>query len=138
MGQVIQPERALLVNYVRRNVSDKQSTPITEGEAEVLMAIAAMNEPDRTIGKRLHSLVKENAPMLVPRTWYGMPAYADGGKVICFFRGRQKFGERYMSFGFNDVARLDEGTMWPVMFAITDLTSKQEAVLAALLRKAVG
>ena len=109
----------------------------TDDETEILMAIGAMDEPDRSIAKKLHAIITANAPKLTPKTWYGMPAYSDGKDIVCFFRGRQKFGERYMTFGFNDIAKLDDGAMWPTLFAITDLTETEEAKIAALVRKAV-
>jgi hypothetical protein len=108
------------------------------GESEVLAAIAKMPEPDRTMGKRLHAVIKASAPDLVPKTWYGMPAYAKGGKVVCFFRGAHKFKERYAMFGFNDPANLDEGSMWPIAFALKKLTAAEEARIAALVKKAVS
>jgi uncharacterized protein YdhG (YjbR/CyaY superfamily) len=109
-----------------------------DDEAEVLKAIAAMLEPDRTMSERLHNIIKASAPGLMPRTWYGMPAYSNGNKIVCFFRSRQKFGERFMTLGFNDVAKLDEGNMWPIYFALTELTADEEAKIAALVKKAVG
>ncbi|HOX34953.1 MAG TPA: DUF1801 domain-containing protein [Methanoregulaceae archaeon] len=112
--------------------------PGEEGESAVLAAIAAMPEPYRTMGGRLHAIIRTSAPVLAPRTWYGMPAYAHNGKVICFFRGGDKFKERYMTLGFNEDANLDDGAMWPVAFALTDLAATEEARIAALVRKAVG
>jgi uncharacterized protein YdhG (YjbR/CyaY superfamily) len=109
-----------------------------EGERDVLAAIAAMKEPDRGMAKRLHAIVKANAPDLSPKTWYGMPAYARDGKVVCFFRDAAKFKDRYATFGFNDAANLDDGAMWPVAFALKELTAKEEAKIAALLKKAVS
>ncbi len=119
-------------------MSDKKQAKIDEGEAEVQAAIAAMPEPDRAIGERLHAIIKSGAPDLLPRTWYGMPAYSNGNKIICFFRGTKKFGERYMTLGFNDSANLDEGSLWPVQFALTELTDAEEARIAALVKKAVS
>jgi uncharacterized protein YdhG (YjbR/CyaY superfamily) len=110
----------------------------TDGEGAVLAKIAEMAEPDRVIAERLHALVKASAPGLSPRTWYGMPAYAKDGKVVCFFRDARKFKERYAMFGFNDSAKLDEGSMWPVAFALTTLTAADEKKIAALVKKAVG
>lgn len=109
-----------------------------DDETAVLEAIAAMSEPDRTIGKQLHAIIKVNAPALLSRTWYGMPAYSNGNKIVCFFRSRQKFGERYMTLGFNDVAKLDEGVMWPISFALKELNTTEEAKIAALVKKAVS
>jgi uncharacterized protein YdhG (YjbR/CyaY superfamily) len=114
------------------------ATKDLSGEAEVSKAIASMPEADRTIGERLHSIIKANAPELLPRTWYGMPAYSNGNKVVCFFRSRQKFGERYMTIGFNDAAKLDEGNMWPITFAITKLTAADESKIGLLVKKAIG
>jgi uncharacterized protein YdhG (YjbR/CyaY superfamily) len=97
-----------------------------------------MSEPYRTMGKRLHAIIKASAPTLSPKTWYGMPAYAKDGKVVCFFCDPQKFKERYMTFGFNDSADLDEGNMWSVYFALTELTGAEEARISALVKKAVS
>ena len=108
-----------------------------DGESAVSTAIAAMSPPDRAIAKRVHELVKAAAPELTPKTWYGMPAYAKDGKVVCFFRNAGKFKERYAMFGFNDSAKLDEGSMWPVAFALTKLTADDETKLRALVKKAV-
>jgi|SRR5580704_18470771 hypothetical protein len=115
-------------------IKDKKA----DGEAEVLAAIAAMPDQDRVIGERLHAVITASAPDLLQRTWFGMPAYTNGNKIVCFFRSRQKFGERYMTLGFNDVAKLDEGPMWPIYFAITELTATEEAKIAALMKKAVS
>jgi uncharacterized protein YdhG (YjbR/CyaY superfamily) len=109
-----------------------------DGEKAVRAAIAAMSPPDRALGERLHELVLEAAPDLSPKTWYGMPAYAKGGKVVCFFRDAGKFKERYAMLGFNDSANLDDGAMWPVAFAIAKLTAADEAKIRALVKKAVG
>jgi uncharacterized protein YdhG (YjbR/CyaY superfamily) len=109
-----------------------------EGERAVLAKIAEMAEPDRAMAERLHALIAASAPGLSPKTYYGMPAYAKDGKVVCFFRDRQKFKERYATFGFNDPANLDEGAMWPVAYALTELTAADEARLAALVKKAVS
>jgi uncharacterized protein YdhG (YjbR/CyaY superfamily) len=106
-------------------------------EGDVLAKIAEMPEPDRHIALRLHEIVKANAPALSPKTWYGMPAYALDGKVVCFFQGAQRFNSRYATFGFNDIANLDEGDMWPTSFAVKELTPAVEERIAALIRKAV-
>ncbi len=122
-------------------VEKKASTKATkkaDDEAAVLAAIAAMTEPDRVIGERLHAVIKASAPSLSPKLWYGMPAYAMDGKVVCFFRYRQKFKERYMTFGFNDKANLDEGGLWPISFALTELTPVEEAKIGELVKKAVS
>ncbi|HMI98377.1 MAG TPA: DUF1801 domain-containing protein [Gaiellaceae bacterium] len=109
-----------------------------DGESAVRAAIAAMSPHDRAIAKRLHELIRAAAPDLSPKTWYGMPAYAKDGKVVCFFRNAGKFKDRYATFGFNDSAKLDEGSMWPVAFALTNLTAADEAKIRALVKKAVG
>src|SRR6478672_5937947 len=103
-----------------------------DGESDVLAKIAEMPEPDRAMAERLHAMIKASAPALSPRTWYGMPAYAKDGNVVCFFQGAHKFKARYATFGFNDKANLDEGTMWPVAFALKKLTAADEARLRAL------
>ena len=108
-----------------------------DGEGAVRSAIAAMSPPDRAIAERLHELIRATAPDLSPKTWYGMPAYAKDGKVVCFFRNAEKFKERYAMFGFNDSAKLDQGSMWPVAFALTKLTPADEAKIGALVKKAV-
>lgn len=109
-----------------------------DGESAVLAKIAEMPEPDRAIGERLHAIIKANAPDLSPKLWYGMPAYAKDGKVVCFFQSAQKFKTRYATFGFSDEANLDEGAMWPTAFALTELTAVEEAKIAALVKKAVS
>jgi uncharacterized protein YdhG (YjbR/CyaY superfamily) len=110
-----------------------------EGESDVLAAIDAMLEPDRSMAKRLHAIIKASAPALLPKTWYGMPAYANkDGKVVCFFQAAQKFNTRYATFGFNDTANLDEGAMWPTAFALKELTATEEERIGALMKKAVS
>jgi len=110
-----------------------------DGESEVLAKIAEMTAPDRAVAERVHAVIKASAPDLTPRTWYGMPAYAKDGKVLCFFQPAQKFKTRYSTFGFNDAANLDDGTMWPIAFALTDeLTAADEARIGALVKRAVG
>ena len=104
----------------------------------VQAAIAKMPEPDRSMAKRLHALIKDSAPTLSPKTWYGMPAYAKNGKVVCFFQAAQKFKTRYSSLGFSDAANLDDGSVWPIAFALKTLTAADEAVIAGLVRKAVS
>jgi len=108
-----------------------------EGEGAVLAKIAAMPEPDRTMAKRIHALVRASAPALVPRLWYGMPAYARGEQVLCFFQDAKKFKSRYATFGFSDKAALDDGAMWPISFALKSLTADEESRIAALVRKAL-
>lgn len=118
--------------------SDKKPAKKDEDEAAVLAAITAMPEPDQTIGKRLHSIIMANAPGIMPRTWYGMPAYSNGNKIICYFRSTKKFGERYMTFGFNDAAKLDEGSLWPIVYALTEMTAENEDKLSKLVKKAMS
>ena len=109
-----------------------------KGESAVLTKIAEMPEPDQAMARRIHEIIKASAPALSPRTWYGMPAYADKeGKVICFFQSAHRFKSRYATFGFNDAARLDKGNMWPTSFALKGLTAAEEAKIAALVKKAV-
>jgi uncharacterized protein YdhG (YjbR/CyaY superfamily) len=109
-----------------------------EGEKDLLEKIAEMQKPDRVIASRIHELVTESAPDLWPKTWYGMPAYARDGKVVCFFQSAEKFNARYATFGFNDTANLDEGTMWPTSFALKELTPAGEEKIVALVKKAVS
>ena len=107
-------------------------------ESDVLEKIADMPEPDRAMAERIHAVVKASAPELEPKTWYGMPAYAKGGKVVCFFQSAHKFKSRYATFGFSDEANLDEGSMWPTSFALKKLTGAQEKQIAALVKKAIS
>ena len=109
-----------------------------DGESAVLAKIAAMREPDRALGKRLHAIIRASAPALSPKLWYGMPAYAKDGKVVCFFQSAQKFKTRYATLGFSDEANLDDGAMWPTAFALTKLTAADEARIGALVKKAVS
>jgi uncharacterized protein YdhG (YjbR/CyaY superfamily) len=109
-----------------------------DGESDVLAKIAEMAEPDRAMAERIHALVKASAPDLTPRTWYGMPAYAKKGKIVCFFQPAAKFKARYATFGFNEDANLDEGAMWPTSFALTKLTAAEEKRIGALVKKAVS
>jgi hypothetical protein len=118
----------------RRGPSGKKA----DGESDLLAKIAEMPEPDRAMAGRLHAIIKASAPALSPRTWYGMPAYAKDGKVVCFFQSAQKFKTRYATLGFSDKANLDEGAMWPVAFALKELTAAEEARIAALVKKAVS
>jgi uncharacterized protein YdhG (YjbR/CyaY superfamily) len=117
----------------------KELKAAADGETAVREALAAMTPDDRALGKRLHTIVKDSAPELLPKTWYGMPAYANKeGKVVCFFRDAGKFKERYAMFGFNDSAKLDDGSMWPIAFALTKLTKADEKKIATLVKKAVS
>jgi uncharacterized protein YdhG (YjbR/CyaY superfamily) len=109
-----------------------------DGEGEVFAKIAAMQEPDRVMAERVHAIVKASAPDLSPRTWYGMPAYAKDGKVVCFFQSAEKFKTRYATLGFSDTAKLDDGALWPVAFALKELTAIEEARIAELVKKAVS
>jgi uncharacterized protein YdhG (YjbR/CyaY superfamily) len=126
-------ERAAMKERIQELKADK-----ADGEGTVLAKIAEMPEPDRAMGKRLHAIIKASAPALSPRLWYGMPAYAKDGKVVCFFQSAHKFKSRYATFGFNDDANLDEGAMWPTSFALTELTAAEEAKIGALVKKAVS
>ena len=126
-------ERAAMTDRVEELRADQ-----ADGESAVLAKIAALPPSDRAIGERLHALIKANAPGLSPRTWYGMPAYAKDGKVVCFFQSAQKFKTRYATLGFSDKARLDEGRMWPTAFAVKELTATEEARVIALIRQAVS
>ena len=116
----------------------KELKAAAEGEEALLSALAGMSPGDRALGKRIHAIVKETAPDLTPKTWYGMPAYAKDGKVVLYFRNAEKFKERYAMLGFNDTAKLDDGSMWPVAFALTKLTKADEARIAKLLEQAVS
>jgi uncharacterized protein YdhG (YjbR/CyaY superfamily) len=126
-------ERAREVKTPGRRGSSK-----ADGESEVLAKIAEMAEGDRVLAERLHAIINASAPTLSPRTWYGMPAYARGGEVVCFFQSAQKFNARYAMLGFSDKANLDDGAMWPVYFALTDLTSADAARIGALVKKALS
>jgi uncharacterized protein YdhG (YjbR/CyaY superfamily) len=116
----------------------RRSKSRAAGESEVLAKIAEMPEPDRGMAERLHALITASAPALSPKTWYGMPAYAKDGKVVCFFQSAAKFKSRYATLGFNDTASLDDGAMWPTSFALKDLTAAEEARIGALVKKAVS
>jgi uncharacterized protein YdhG (YjbR/CyaY superfamily) len=121
---------------MRERAREVKSADKADGESEVLAKIAEMPKPDRVMAERLHAIVKTSAPDLSPRTWYGMPAYSKDGKVLCFFRAAAKFKDRYATFGFNDVANLDEGAMWPTAFALKELTAATEKKIGALVKKA--
>jgi uncharacterized protein YdhG (YjbR/CyaY superfamily) len=133
-------ERAAMRNRAQElKAEERANKNKAEGESAVLAAIAEMKEPDRAMAKRLHEIIKASASALSSKTWYGQPAYADkDGKVVCFFQPAQKFNTRYSTFGFNDAANLDEGAMWPVAFALTELTAAEEARIAALVKRAVS
>jgi uncharacterized protein YdhG (YjbR/CyaY superfamily) len=122
----------------KRAQEQKAEASKAEGERDVLAAIAAMSAPDRAMAERLHAIITASAPVLAPKTWYGMPAFARDGKIVCFFQPAEKFKTRYATFGFNDSAHLDDGAMWPVAFALTELTAADEARIAALVKQAVS
>jgi uncharacterized protein YdhG (YjbR/CyaY superfamily) len=128
-------ERAALKETVQER---KAAARGANDEKAVLAKIAEMPEPDRAMAKRLHAIIKASAPALSPKTWYGMPAYAKDGKVVCFFTAASKFKSRYATFGFNDTANLDEGAMWPTSFALKELTTAEEAKIGKLVKKAVS
>ena len=133
-------ERAAMKERVREQKEDARGSrgKKEDGEQEVLSKIAAMPEPDRTMATRLHGIIRASAPVLSPKTWYGMPAYARDGAVVCFFQSAQKFKTRYATLGFSDKANLDEGAMWPTAFALMQLTADDEARIGALVKKAVS
>ena len=130
-------ERAAMKEHAKELKAEARANK-ADGESAVLAKIAEMREPDRAMGKRLHAIIKASAPALSPRLWYGMPAYAKDGKVVCFFQSAQKFNSRYATFGFSDAANLDEGAMWPVAFALKKLSAAEEARIGALVKKAVS
>lgn len=123
-----------LKTTARRSPRDKAA----EAERDVLEKISEMEQPDREMAEKIHAIIKASAPGLTPRTWYGMPAYAKDGSVLCFFRPARKFSERYAMFGFNDNAKLDDGNMWPVAYALKKLTKADEATITALIKRAVS
>jgi uncharacterized protein YdhG (YjbR/CyaY superfamily) len=134
-------ERAAMQEHARELKAAARRGPSADkvdGENDVLAKIAEMREPDRAMAERVHTIVKASAPALSPRTWYGMPAYARDGKVVCFFQSAQKFKTRYATFGFSDAANLDEGALWPVAFALKELTASEEARIGTLVKKAVS
>jgi uncharacterized protein YdhG (YjbR/CyaY superfamily) len=128
-------EKAALKETIRERKAAKNSQ---DAEADLLAKIAEMPPSDRVMAERIHAAIKANAPSLSPRTWYGMPAYTRDGKVVCFFQAADKFKARYATFGFNDEAKLDDGTMWPTSFALTELTDASLARIVALVKKAVS
>ena len=132
-GETFTPEERAAMKARARELKDK-----TDGETAVLAAIAAMPPRDRAMAKRLHALIKDSTPVLSPKTWYGMPAYARDGKVVCFFKSADKFKSRYATFGFEEAANLDTGAMWPTSFALKELTPADEKKIGALVKKAVS
>ncbi len=138
-GAFTAEEQAAMKERARElKAAAKLDRTAVDGENDVLAAISAMPEPDRGMARKIHALVKLHAPQLVPRTWYGMPAYARDGKVLCFFQSADKFKSRYATFGFSDQAGLDEGGLWPTAFALARLDAAEEKLLAELLRKATA
>jgi uncharacterized protein YdhG (YjbR/CyaY superfamily) len=136
-------ERAAMKERVKELKAEERrgrraKTNTADRESDVLAKIAAMPEPDRAMATRLHAIIKASAPALAPKTWYGMPAYARDGNVVCFFQGAKKFNTRYATFGFSDKANLDDAAMWPVAFALKELTATEEARIVALVKKAAG
>ena len=136
---VTEEERAAMREHAKAQRASARARANGESEEPaVLEKLAAMDAPDRALGERLHALIRANAPDLAPRLWYGMPAYAKDGSVLCFFQDAKKFKSRYATFGFSDKARLDDGQMWPTSFALRELTAADEARIVALLKRAVG
>jgi uncharacterized protein YdhG (YjbR/CyaY superfamily) len=132
-------ERAAMKERARELKAEARANKSrADGESDVLAKIAEMHGPDRAMAKRLHAIVKASAPALSPKTWYGMPAYAKDGKVVCYFQSAQRFNSRYATFGFSDEANIDEGAMWPTSFALKELTAADEARIGALVKKAVS
>jgi uncharacterized protein YdhG (YjbR/CyaY superfamily) len=137
-GFTAEERAAMKARAQELKAEERASKNRAEGERDVLAAIAAMKEPDRAMAKRLHAIVTASAPALWPKTWYGMPAYAKDGKVVCFFKSAGKFNSRYATFGFEEAANLDKGDMWPTSFALKKLTAADEARIGALVKKAVS
>lgn len=137
-GFTAEEQAAMKARAQELKASRRPGASQLDGEGEVLAKIAGMPEPDRGMAERIHAIVKANAPGLAPRTWYGMPAYAKDGNVVCFFQSSQKFKTRYSTLGFSDKAKLDDGSMWPTAFALKTLTAAEEAMIAALVKRAIG
>ena len=138
-GLTAEEKAAMKERLKELKAEERMNKDKAAGESAVQAAIAAMKEPDRAMAKRIHEIVKASAPALAPKTWYGMPAYANkDGKVVCFFQSGHKYGSRYSTFGFQDAANLDEGAMWPASFALKELTSADEEKISALVKKAVS
>lgn len=134
-------ERAAIKERVQElKAASRRGSAKADGESDVLAKIAAMPEPYRALGERLHAVIRANAPTLLPKTWYGLPAYTRNGKVVCYLRMNPKppYNDRYMTFGFNETATLDEGIMWPIAFALTDMSSAEEAKIGALVKQAAS
>ncbi len=137
-GGLSAEERAAMKERSRELKAERVSKGKADGEGDVLAAITAMREPDRAMAERLHALITATAPDLAPRTWYGMPAYAKDGKVLCYFQSAEKFNSRYATLGFSDSANLDDGVMWPTSFALKELTAPEEARISDLVTKAAS
>jgi hypothetical protein len=137
-GFTAEEKAAMRQRAKEQQAEAKAEASKAEGESEVRMAISAMSEPDRAMAERLHAIITASAPDLAPKTWYGQPAYAKDGKIICFFQPAGKFKTRYATLGFNDAARLDNGAMWPVAFALKELTAAEEAKIAALVKQSMS
>jgi uncharacterized protein YdhG (YjbR/CyaY superfamily) len=137
-GLTNEEQAAMKERLKELKVEERMNKDRAAGESALLEKIAEMQEPDRGMAERIHAIVTASAPSLSPKTWYGMPAYARDGKVVCFFQDAHKFQARYATFGFNDTANLDEGSMWPTSFALKELTAAGEAAIAALVKKAVS
>jgi uncharacterized protein YdhG (YjbR/CyaY superfamily) len=137
-GFTAEERAAMKARAQELKAEERASRNRAEGERDVLAAITAMKEPDRAMAKRLHAIIAAAAPELWPKTWYGMPAYAKDGKVVCFFKGAGKFNSRYATFGFEEAANLDEGAMWATSFALKKLTATEEATISALVEQAVS
>ena len=131
-------ERAAMKEHVQELKAARRGANKADGESDVLAKIAEMSEPDRALAERLHALIKATAPFLTSKTWYGMPAYAKDGNIVCFFQPAQKFNSRYATLGFSDKANLDDGEMWPTVYALKELTAAEEAKIAALVKQAVS
>ncbi len=137
-GFTAEEKAAMKARAKEQKAESRANKKREEGESDVLAAIAEMPEADRVLAERVHAIVTENAPDLWPKTWYGMPAYARDGKVVCFFQSAAKFDARYATLGFNDTAKLDDGAMWPTAFALKGLTAAEEEKIAALVKRAVS
>jgi len=137
-GFTAEERAAMKARAQELKAEERASRNRAEGERDVLAAITAMKDPDRAMAKRLHAIIAAAAPELWPKTWYGMPAYAKDGKVVCFFKGAGKFNSRYATFGFEEAANLDEGAMWPTSFALKELTAAEEVTISALVKQAVS
>jgi uncharacterized protein YdhG (YjbR/CyaY superfamily) len=138
-GAFSDAEKAAMKERARElKAAERKAVSDAEGERDVLTKIAEMPDADRTLAERIHAIVKANAPQLSPRTWYGMPAYTKGGKVVCFFKSADKFSSRYATVGFEEAANLDDGTMWATSYALTEMTAENEARIAALVKQAAS